>query len=100
MSATPPAAAAWVIYDETLLADAKAAGPESDLNAAEELALLANALQALPPRQREAVACRYLRRLSVRETATVMGCAQGTVKAAVFAALATLRKSFSGRGTR
>lgn len=52
---------------------------------------LAIALESLPPRQREAVACRHLRRMSVRDTAAVMGCAEGTVKAAVAGALASLR---------
>jgi RNA polymerase sigma-70 factor (ECF subfamily) len=87
-------------FDASLLADAKAAVPASGLETAEELNLLAEAMQALPARQREAIACRFLRRLSVQETAAVMGCAQGTVKSAVFAALVALRKSLSGRGTR
>ena len=59
---------------------------------AEQLARLGRALERLPPRQREAVACRYLRQLSVRATAAAMGCAEGTVKAAVFAGLRTLRE--------
>ena len=58
---------------------------------AEELGQLMEALTELPPRQREAIACRYLRRMTVRETAEVMGCAEGTVKSAVSAALEKLR---------
>lgn len=58
---------------------------------AEELGQLMEAVAELPPRQREAVACRYLRRMTVRETAEVMGCAEGTVKSAVSAALGRLR---------
>jgi len=57
----------------------------------EELAELMEAVSELPPRQREAIACRFLRRMSVRETAAVMGCAEGTVKSAVSAALERLR---------
>ena len=49
-----------------------------------ELALLADSLSRLPDRQREAVACRFLRGLSVADAAKAMGCAEGTVKAAVF----------------
>jgi RNA polymerase sigma-70 factor (ECF subfamily) len=49
------------------------------------------AVAALPERQREALVLRYLADLSVAETATAMGCAPGTVKSAVHAALATLR---------
>ena len=53
---------------------------------------LAEALELLPPRQREAVTCRYLNRMSVAQTAKALGCAEGTVKATVFAALGNLRK--------
>jgi len=63
------------------------AGPMGERN----LAGLFVAIERLPARQREAVTCRYLRRLSVRETAAVMGCAEGTVKATVAAALGNLR---------
>jgi RNA polymerase sigma-70 factor (ECF subfamily) len=81
--------AAPVDVDLDLLAGREAPrGPEAD-----ELAGLTAALAQLPARQLEAVACRYLRQMSVRETAAVMGCAEGTVKAAVFAALANLRKA-------
>jgi len=69
------------------LARREADGPQQ----AEQLGRLAAALERLPPRQREAVACRYLRQLSVRQTAAAMGCAEGTVKAAVFAGLRNLR---------
>ena len=54
--------------------------------------LLSLALAALPSRQREAVACRFLRRMSVQETAVLMGCAEGTVKATVHSALRNLRE--------
>ena len=66
-------------------------GPNDDETGV-DLARLGRAMTALPDRQREAVACRFLRRLSVRETAAAMGCAEGTVKAAVHAALENLRK--------
>jgi len=73
---------------------AVAAEPPSDDRAGPvDIAALAGALDALPPRQREAIACRYLRGLSVRDTAAAMACAEGTVKAAVAAALANLRRS-------
>jgi len=62
-----------------------------------ELARLSAHLAELPPRQREAVVCRFLRRMSVRETAAAMGCAEGTVKAAVFGALKNLRKAMQQR---
>ena len=58
---------------------------------------LAAAIAALPARQREAIACRFLRRMSIRETAASMDCAEGTVKATVFSALANLRQALQGR---
>jgi len=72
-----------------------AAAPAPDRDAAEtdELARLGEALTHLPPRQREAIACRYLRGMDVRQTAAAMGCAEGTVKAACSAALAALRNT-------
>ena len=59
----------------------------------ERLDRLAAAVEALPERQREAVVCRFFRGLSVFQTAEVMGVAEGTVKAAVFKALANLEKT-------
>lgn len=57
----------------------------------DQLRHLRQAVSELPPRQREAIACRYLRRMSIRQTAEAMGCAEGTVKSAVSAALERLR---------
>ena len=67
------------------------APPGPDLGERERLDRLADAVTALPDRQREAVTCRHLLQMSVRETADAMGCAEGTVKAAVHAALGNLR---------
>ena len=68
-------------------------GPAGDEDFdADQLRCLREAVAGLPPRQREAIACRYLRRMSVRETARAMGCAEGTVKSAVSAALERLRE--------
>ena len=58
---------------------------------------LAEAVEALPPRQREAVACRYLRRLSIHDTAAALGCAEGTVKSTLAAALEKLRRIMGAR---
>jgi RNA polymerase sigma-70 factor (ECF subfamily) len=77
--------------DPAVLAAIATDGSRADPPAA-DLAALATALAGLPARQREAVSCRYLRRLSVRDTAAAMGCAEGTVKATVSAAMNNLRK--------
>jgi RNA polymerase sigma factor (sigma-70 family) len=63
-----------------------------EVDAAMSKQVLAEALDLLPPRQHEAVVCRFLMGMSLQETADVMGCAEGTIKAAVFAALENLRK--------
>jgi RNA polymerase sigma-70 factor (ECF subfamily) len=49
----------------------------------------------LPPRQREAVVLRYFEQLNLADTADVMQCAVGTVKATVAHALRSLRKQWS-----
>jgi RNA polymerase sigma-70 factor (sigma-E family) len=51
------------------------------------------AVRRLPPRMRQAVVCRHFLGLSVRETAQVMGCAEGTVKSLTAKALTALRDS-------
>ncbi len=61
--------------------------------AAERLALRAvrDAVGELPPRQREVVTLRIIEGMSTRETAEIMGCAQGTVKASLSQAIGKLR---------
>lgn len=49
------------------------------------------AVTALPPRQRAVVIARFYLGLGVVETATVLGCAPGTVKAHTHQAIASLR---------
>jgi RNA polymerase sigma factor (sigma-70 family) len=50
------------------------------------------AVAALPTRQRLALLLRYFEDLSVRETAEVMGCPEGTVKTLTHRAIGRLRK--------
>ena len=50
-----------------------------------------DAVRALPTRQREVIVARFYLRLDVAETASVLGCREGTVKAHTFKALANLR---------
>jgi RNA polymerase sigma factor (sigma-70 family) len=51
------------------------------------------AVRSLPPRQRQTIIARYFLDLSVDETARLLRCAPGTVKAATAKALAHLRAS-------
>lgn len=66
-------------------------GPEEQHDAALKRRAVLDAVLTLPERQRETVALRLLEGLSTRETADRLGCAEGTVKAALHAALKNLR---------
>jgi RNA polymerase sigma factor (sigma-70 family) len=71
-------------------------GPGS-LGSQERDDLLA-AVRALPDRQRDVVACRYLLELSEAETAAVLDLAPGTVKSHLSRALARLRTEVARHG--
>lgn len=58
----------------------------------ETYASLANALRALPARQREAFTLRVLEDCDVATTARIMGCSEGSVKTHLFRARETLQK--------
>lgn len=66
---------------------------ESDLN--EQRAIVRELLDDLPDRQREAVVLRFFEDLNVEETAGLMNCATGTVKATVHQALKALKTKLS-----
>jgi len=54
--------------------------PDAQLERSETIAIIENALQKLPARQREAFVLRYWEDMDVAETAAAMGCSQGSVK--------------------
>ncbi|WP_457208774.1 SigE family RNA polymerase sigma factor [Nocardioides sp. P5_C9_2] len=76
-------------------ADARSDGLGDDLARRE---WVWSALQSLPPRQRAAVVLRYYEDLTEAQTAAALGCAVGTVKSQVHAALATLRTTLDSHG--
>ncbi len=65
-------------------------GPEGTASI-DDRAVLGEALDGLPPRQRAAIVLRYFEDLSEAETAAAMGCSIGTVKSQTSKALARLR---------
>ena len=53
-------------------------------------------LRALPPQQRAAVALHYLEDMSIKDIAALLGLAEGTVKAHLFKARASLSAAIGG----
>jgi RNA polymerase sigma-70 factor (ECF subfamily) len=74
-------------------------GPEGVATQKEQNKALHAAMAGLSERQREAIVCRYFEELSTEETAKIMNCAPGTVKATLHQALRALKgkiKQFAG----
>lgn len=63
----------------------------------DDAAALRDVLATLPVRQREAVTLRFFQEMSVQDTARAMECAEGTVKATLFAALRNLKQRLERR---
>lgn len=86
-------------YELAVMEDRASGGaapsPEATVLADERRRHLLAAVTALPPRQRDVVACRYLLTLSEAETATVLGIASGTVKSRLARALGRLRATLT-----
>jgi RNA polymerase sigma-70 factor (ECF subfamily) len=74
------------------------AGPESLAQQAQILLQIEAAIQELPTRQREAFLMRYWEELDVAETATAMGCSEGSVKTHSSRAVHALSKILKGKG--
>ncbi len=76
------------------------ATPQAALLQAESLELIEEALQNLPPRQREAFLLRYWEGLDIAETAATMGCTEGSVKTHCSRATHTLAAALEAKGLR
>jgi len=73
-------------------------GPSDLLEQSQVLEVIEKELQRLPPRQRQAFLLRYWEELDVAETATVMGCSQGSVKTHCSRAAHALAAALRARG--
>lgn len=88
---------------ETLAADEGPHGPhtpESQLLQVQTLTAIEDEIKRLPARQREAFLMRYWEELDVAETASAMGCSQGSVKTHCSRAVHALAKALGAKGIR
>ena len=74
------------------------ATPDISLQQSQVIALIEQALVKLPPRQREAFPLRYWEGLDTTETATAMGCTEGSVKTHCSRAVHALSVSLKAKG--
>ena len=73
-------------------------GPAERLESFQLIEIIEKELRRLPPRQREAFLLRYWEELDVAETASVMGCSQGSVKTHCSRAAHTLAAALRAKG--
>jgi RNA polymerase sigma factor (sigma-70 family) len=81
--------------DRAMQAGETAPSPEAAVLVAESRRSVQAALDALPDRQRDVVACRHLLGLSEQETAAVLGLAPGTVKSRTSRALRRMQRTLA-----
>jgi RNA polymerase sigma-70 factor (ECF subfamily) len=73
---------------------------ESITDRAQTLRTIEEQVQQLPARQREAFLMRYWEEMDVAETASAMGCSQGSVKTHCSRAVAALSKALRAKGIK
>jgi len=72
--------------------------PDGQLEQAQTLAIIEEEIKMLPPRQREAFLLRYWDDMDVAETASAMGCSEGSVKTHCSRANHTLAAALKAKG--
>ena len=78
----------------------EAADPAEQLQQRQVFAHIEDALAKLPARQREAFLLRYWEEFDVAETATAMGCSEGSVKTHCSRAVHALAKTLEAKGVK
>ncbi len=74
--------------------------PGTAAERAQTLEIISKALETLSPRQREAFLLRYWEEMDVSETAKIMNCSEGSVKAHCSRATHTLAALLEGKGVK
>jgi RNA polymerase sigma-70 factor, ECF subfamily len=74
------------------------ASPADRLEQSQVMAIIEEAVQALPERQRQAFLLRYWEEFDVSETAKTMGCSEGSVKTHCSRAVHALAKMLRSKG--
>ncbi len=74
--------------------------PAKQLDRAQTLAMIEDAVGKLPTRQREAFVMRYWEDMDVAETAAAMGCSEGSVKTHCSRAVHALAVALKNKGVR
>ncbi len=72
--------------------------PDGLLEQSQVLGIIEKEIKLLPPRQREAVLMRYWEDMDVAETASAMGCSEGSVKTHCSRATHTLAAALKAKG--
>jgi RNA polymerase sigma-70 factor (ECF subfamily) len=84
---------------ETLAGDDDGANePTQQIDRKQTMKLIEKALTKLPSRQREAFVLRYWQELDVAETASIMGCSEGSVKTHCSRAVHALSTNLRAKG--
>jgi RNA polymerase sigma-70 factor (ECF subfamily) len=83
---------------QALDAGSHAEGPDEAASRAQTLARIEAALVDLPTRQREAFLLRYWEEFDVAETASAMGCSEGSVKTHCSRAIVALARALRAQG--
>jgi RNA polymerase sigma-70 factor (ECF subfamily) len=88
-----------LVVEDDVLRDRPTAAAIEDVAEDREIGrMVAQAVAALPPRQRAMVVLRLYQDLPYVDIARILGCSEGTVKATMFAALRRLRRALAEKG--